>query len=67
VESDRHTEEMLENIPTMVMSEENSFLMNPIEESEIKNAIWSLDTDKAWGLMVFYVSFYRGLLGSYKI
>lgn len=57
---------MLENIPNLVTKEENSDLMKPISESEISQAIWSLEPEKAFNPDSLSVSFYRSFWDTIK-
>ena len=52
-------EEMVRDIPTMIIPEDNLQLKSPISEEEVKKAIWSLHPDKAPGLDDFPIHFYR--------
>jgi hypothetical protein len=50
---------MLENIPSVVIEEQNKILLQEIDEEETKKSIWSLGKDKAWGPDGFSIHFYR--------
>ena len=51
--------DLLLGIPTLIEGAENRELSKPIMEFEIKNAIWSLQEDKAPGPDGFTINFYR--------
>ena len=52
-------EEMLKVIPTLITEQDNNLLLKRIKDSEILEAIWSLDPDKAPGPDRFTIHFFR--------
>ena len=55
----RLMEEMVFDIPSLIIPEERLRLESPISENEVKKAIWSLHLDKAPGPDGFPICFYR--------
>ena len=53
------TNDLLENIPRLVMEEDNRAMEAPFTELEVSNCLWSMDPDKAPGLDGFSAHFYR--------
>ena len=55
----RFMEEMVFDIPSLIIPEETLRLESPILEEEVKKSIWSLHLDKAQGPDGFLICFYR--------
>lgn len=55
----KKVKEFLSSMPTLVSNHENQQLMNNIEEKEVIEAIWSLDSYKAPRLEDLTISLYR--------
>ena len=51
--------EFLENVPSLISSEDNSDLMKPFSENEILDVIWAMELDKAPRADGFSFHFYR--------
>ena len=51
--------EFMENVPSLVSSEDNDELMKPFSEKEIIDVIWAMEPDKAPGTDGFSFHFYR--------
>ena len=50
---------LLSRIPSLISEHDNKYLSKPIMDFEIKDAIWSLQADKALGPNGFTIKFYR--------
>jgi hypothetical protein len=61
------TKTKLENIPTIVLVEDNIDLLKPIKEEEIINAIWNIEPHKPPGSDKFSISFYISFWSLIKI
>ena len=57
--SQENMEEMVRDIPTLIILEDCLHLESPISKEEIKKAIWTLHPDKSPGPDGFPIRFYR--------
>ena len=51
--------ELLSGIPSLITEQDNEDLSKSIMESEIKEAIWALQANKATGFDGFTINFYK--------
>ena len=52
-------QDFIQCVPSIVSKSFNQNLVRPIEEEKLVEENWDLDPDKAQGLDVFFISFYR--------
>ena len=57
--SQEYMEEMVRDIPALIIPKEILQLESPISEEEVKKAIWTLHPDKAPSPYYFPICFYR--------
>jgi hypothetical protein len=58
-DNEEGSKDFLKNIPTLVTKEDNTTLLSPTNEEEIRKIIWSMAPNKAPGPDGFTIHFYR--------